>query len=445
MKTSDIYRRRIDLVLMGSKRLRMISLVLFYLTQGFPLGLFNIAIPAWMASQGVGAGEIAAVVATSALPWSLKLANGFILDRYAYLPMGRRRAWIIGAQFALVLALIAGALLQPAAQDIAILSILGFIANAAVTFQDVGIDSLAVDIMPEEERAGASGIMCGAQFLGVGLTSASAGWLLSSYGIAACFAGVAIIPALVMVFAIVIREREGEKLLPWTSGTSHPHNLGLQVEAWWPLLKESGRAVLTPLSLLLLPLLFVRIMPKGSFEVFHPVMFQQRGGWTAAEFTGFMSSLALLGGVFGMLAGGYCVQRAGAQRMVAGVMLSGAACFIAMALVEPYWGDQRLLIGFAITMKVIDVLAMAALITLAMQMCSPAVAATQFTIYMAISNFGSPVGAALAAWTTGIGHPALLYGSLAVIWTAASVIALGVKFSAKATNAVGYQLSLAAD
>jgi PAT family beta-lactamase induction signal transducer AmpG len=78
-------------------------------------------------------------------------------------------------------------------------------------------------------------------------------------------------------------------------------------------------------------------------------------------------------------------------------------------------------------------------------MCSPAVAATQFTIYMAISNFGSPVGAALAAWTTGIGHPALLYGSLAAIWTAASVIALGVKFSAKATNAVGYQLALAAD
>ena len=178
MKTSDIYGRRIDLVLIGSKRLRMISLVLFYLTQGFPLGLFNIAIPAWMASQGVGAGEIAAVVATSALPWSLKLANGFILDRYAYLPMGRRRAWIIGAQFALVLALIAGALLQPAAQDIAILSILGFIANAAVTFQDVGIDSLAVDIMPEEERAGASGIMCGAQFVGVGLRWGCAGWLL---------------------------------------------------------------------------------------------------------------------------------------------------------------------------------------------------------------------------------------------------------------------------
>lgn len=423
----------------------MLALVLLYLTQGFPLGLFNIAIPAWMASQGVGAGEIAAVVATAALPWSLKLANGFILDRYTYLPMGRRRAWIIGAQCALVLALVAGALLQPAAQDVAILSALGFFANAAATVQDVGIDSLAVDIMPEEERAGASGIMCGAQFLGVGLTSASAGWLLSSYGLAACFAGVAIIPALVMVFAIVILEREGEKLLPWTSGASHPHNLGLQVEAWWPLLKQSGRAVLTPLSLLLLPLLFVRIMPKGSFEVFHPLMFQQRGGWSAAEFTGFMSSLALLGGVFGMLAGGYCVQRAGAQRMVAGVMASGAACFLAMALAEPYWGDQRLLIGFAITMKVIDVLAMAALITLAMQMCSPAVAATQFTIYMAVSNFGSPVGAALAAWATGIGHPSLLYGSLAVIWAVASAIALGVNFSASATNAVDYQLALAAD
>ena len=104
MKNSDISGQFIDLVLTDSKRLRVMALVLLYLTQGFPLGLFNIAIPAWMASQGVGAGEIAAVVATSALPWSLKLAKGFILDRYAYLPMGRRRAWIIGAQFALVMA-----------------------------------------------------------------------------------------------------------------------------------------------------------------------------------------------------------------------------------------------------------------------------------------------------------------------------------------------------
>lgn len=432
-------------VLNDSKRLRIVTLVLFYLTQGFPLGLFYIAIPAWMASQDVGPGEIAAVVAASALPWSLKLVNGFILDRYTYLPMGRRRVWIIGAQGVLVLSLVAGALLQPEAGDIAVLSLLGFFANAAVTFQDVGIDSLAVDIMPEEERAGASGIMCGAQFLGMGLTSTGAGWLLSSHGVAACFAGAGVIPGLVMVFAMLIRERAGERLLPWTSGASHPHNLSLQVEAWWPLLRESGRAVLTPLSLLLLPLLFVRAMPIGALEVFHPVMFQERGGWTAANYTSFMSTLALFGGMFGMFAGGFLVQRVGAQRMLAGVLLVAAAFHIAMALSEPHWSDQRLLIGFAIILKVADVLFMVASVTLAMQMCSPAVAATQFTIYMAVSNFGRPVGAALAASITGSGHPALLYGALAAIWATASVIALMVRFSEKPQAPFHEQYALAAD
>ena len=34
----------------------------------------------------------------TALPWTLKLVNGFIMDRYTFLAMGRRRIWIIGAQ-----------------------------------------------------------------------------------------------------------------------------------------------------------------------------------------------------------------------------------------------------------------------------------------------------------------------------------------------------------
>jgi len=66
----------------------------------------------WMAANGESTTSVAAVVGASTLPWTLKLINGFLIDRYTFLPMGRRRAWIIGAQGLIVLILLAGAALS---------------------------------------------------------------------------------------------------------------------------------------------------------------------------------------------------------------------------------------------------------------------------------------------------------------------------------------------
>ncbi|WP_305095913.1 hypothetical protein [Croceibacterium aestuarii] len=43
-----------------------------------------------------------------------------------------------------------------------------------------------------------------------------------------------------------------------------------------------------------------------------------------------------------------------------------------------------------------------AMIPLAMQVCTPSVAATQFTIYMALANFGRPIGAWIVATANSI-------------------------------------------
>ena len=69
-----------------------------YFAQGIPYGLMNIAVPAWLASQGVGAGEIASFLAIIILPWAFKLLSGPLMDRYQFLAMGRRRPWVLGAQ-----------------------------------------------------------------------------------------------------------------------------------------------------------------------------------------------------------------------------------------------------------------------------------------------------------------------------------------------------------
>jgi PAT family beta-lactamase induction signal transducer AmpG len=140
------------LILSESKVLRFITVCIFYLNQGVGLGFFGFVLPAWLAANGASIGQIATVVSVTGLPWSLKFASGFLIDRYTFLPMGRRRIWIVGAQIVMVAIMIIAAVLSPDPTEIALLAALGFGVNLAVAFQDVGIDALAVDIMINTTR-----------------------------------------------------------------------------------------------------------------------------------------------------------------------------------------------------------------------------------------------------------------------------------------------------
>ena len=241
--------------------LRLATVFIFYIFQGLPMGMFYFGVPAYMAGAGASAGEIAAVVGAFSLPWTLKLVNGFFMDRYTFLPMGRRRVWIIGSQAAMVTVLLAGAVLAPEARDVALISALAFAVSMATTFQDVAIDSLVVDIMDENDQAKAGGIMFGAQILGMSLATAASGFLLEHYGSRAAFGAGALVLSGGVVFALLLRERPGERRWPWSEGQSHPRNLEIRIDAWLPLLKQSLTAILGAGSLLIIPFLLVRNVP----------------------------------------------------------------------------------------------------------------------------------------------------------------------------------------
>ncbi len=381
------------LVLSQSRRLRLFTLFILYVGQGMPIGLFWFAIPAWMAANGASVADVGSVIALTALPWSLKFVNGFFMDRYTYLPMGRRRAWLLGSQGAMIACLVTAILLNPGVTDVALLGGIGFAVNMATTFQDVAVDGLAVDIMEEDERARGSGMMFGGQAIGIAAATALTGAVIGTYGAPAAYAIVALLIGALCVYILSFNERDGERRFPWSKGTSHPRNLAIQAEAWWPVLRSTFVSLTKLPSVLWVPVLFGRGIFYGGLTGATPMIGSNFLGWNEAQISGLTASAGLIAGVLCLTLGGWLGDKFGAKRTAIGWLFVQLAVVSIMYFSVDQWSDERLFMAFVYAWVSLDFLLTVACLPISMRLCDVSVAATQFTIYMALSNFGISFGA----------------------------------------------------
>ena len=381
------------LILSQSRRLRLFTLFILYVGQGLPIGLFWFAIPAWMAANGAPAVDVGSVLALTALPWSLKFVNGFFMDRYTYLPMGRRRIWLLGAQSVMILSLLVAVLLNPGVSDVAILGAIGFVVNAATTFQDVAVDGLAVDIMEEDERSRGSGMMFGGQSIGIASATALTGAVIGTYGAPAAYAIVAGLIFVLCVYIAIFKEREGERRMPWSEGGAHARNLAIQAGAWWPILKSTFVSLTKLTSLLWVPVLFGRGILYGGMTGATPLIGANYVGWDETQISSLTAAAGLVAGILCLTLGGWLGDKFGAKRTAIVWLLAQITMCSVMYTSVQNWGDQSFFMAFVYVWIALDLLLTVACLPISMRLCDPKVAATQFTIYMAISNFGISFGA----------------------------------------------------
>ena len=163
---------KINWVLAESSRMRYAACSSMYFAQGIPYGLMNIAVPAWLASQGVGASQIASFLAVIILPWAFKLLSGPLMDRYQFLAMGRRRPWVLGAQLGMTLSFFGLVLVDNPVEQIGLLMILGLIINVFAATQDVAVDGMSIDLTPTQEHGRLNAFMGFGKSIGWATTSA---------------------------------------------------------------------------------------------------------------------------------------------------------------------------------------------------------------------------------------------------------------------------------
>lgn len=151
--------------LLATRTGRLVAFFLLYVTEGIPLGLTAVAAATQMRRQGLGPVEIGGFVGSLYLPWAFKWMAGPFVDTFTSDRFGRRRFWILLTQVGMVLTLLASMPIDFVA-NLALMTGVIFVHNMFAATQDVAIDALAVDVLPEDERGVANGFMFAGASLG---------------------------------------------------------------------------------------------------------------------------------------------------------------------------------------------------------------------------------------------------------------------------------------
>jgi PAT family beta-lactamase induction signal transducer AmpG len=410
-----------------SRLLRLVYFYSFYGAQGVSIGLFTFAIPAWLAADGASVAQVGTVVGAAMFPWGIKFLKGFFVDRFAWLPMGRRRAWIIGSQLGLLAAFAVLAVANPGVNDLALISGLAFGVNLIVNFQDVSVDGLAADIVPRDERGRTAGVMFGGQAIGIAVTSAVTGWLLVHYGMRGAALACMVYVVAVLVLAASCRERAGERLLPWTRGEASPEAAAVYVGAWRPLFARTYRAMARRECLLLWSASFAFGAAYGMSLSVLPAIATQRAGFSAAEYGAMTGTVNLLVGIACLLLFGHIADRVGPLRMYRTSLVIVLVACIAMFIAEPLWAG-----ALPVTLMLIAFLTLRMLLNvpynaMALGLSNPAVAATQVTLFNSASNLAMSLVGFLLGPLDRAGGPAAVVACMAVFAGVSLALALTIR------------------
>ncbi|MEM6858631.1 MAG: MFS transporter [Pseudomonadota bacterium] len=366
------------------KAARFAAVIILYFMQGVPVGLGLIAVPAWLAANGATPVQVGAMVATSFLPWTLKLVNGLIMDRFAFKPMGRRRGWILAAQALMTLTLITLAVAAPGPQEIFAITVFLFVLNVCATFNDVAVDGMVVDVAPEAERPLLNSLMFAGQAFGFAATGFIAGVFLAEGSIATVGATLGGFVLVASTFVALFRERPGERLLPWTSGEASIECIERQQGAMWPIIKGVVVSTFKPLTLLFLIAMSLAMGTGSYIDAVASTLSVQQLGWSSDEYSGFTSAISLVAAILCVVLGAPTVKAFGLRNALILVFCLHIAAASFGAATLSGWDGNNLFALTAFLQLLAHMFTLVFGCVWLMHLCDPKIAASQFALFNAV-------------------------------------------------------------
>jgi PAT family beta-lactamase induction signal transducer AmpG len=357
--------------------LRLFTLCVLYVAQGIPWGFMATTLPPYLAERGVNAESVGMVLAMTTLPYAFKWVWGPIVDAFTIPALGRRRPWILFAQLMMAATVITMIAIPDLTRDIELLVWMIMIHTIFNSLQDVAVDALAIDLLQDDERGRANGAMYASKYLGGMIGGAGMATAIAWFGLRTALIGQAAILLAIMLVPFLVRERAG----PPPQRTPF-----LQV------LRSLAEAFTLRTTVIVAVLMLVVHLATHMLITVSSVLFTKRLGWRDTELTWLTGGIALFIGFGGSVVAGLLADVIGRRRMAAIASLTMGAGWLVFSLTEPWWPYELFVYGITILEALCQSFLSVALIALCMDVSWPRVAATQFTAYMAFSNFSSTIG-----------------------------------------------------
>jgi len=402
--------------LLATPRGRLAAFFFLYVTEGIPLGFAATAVATQLRRQGVGPAEIGAFVGSFYLPWAFKWAFGPFIDVFASDRLGRRRGWIIVTQVLMALTLMSTVVLK-LPQQLALFTVILLLHNSFGAMQDVAIDALAVNTLAEHERGLANGLMFAGAAIGQAVGGSGVLFLSGVTGFQPTFFFVAGSILAVTLF-VVLPMREAPSARRHTEGPSRwrvavQEMRGFAVESFRSFLGTRGAFFGLAFALLPSGAMCLGLALQSNLAVELGLDDDQvalLNLWASIIQAGFM------------VLGGYLSDRFGRRRTLAVYLASMSlpVLYLMWVLQQHGWvmpvsqgAADRVVPAALVTALWIATLTYSVALGLMygtrsaifMDVTNPAVAATQFTAYMALLN----LAIAYSATWQGIAIEALGY------------------------------------
>ncbi|MBI4666339.1 MAG: MFS transporter [Nitrospinae bacterium] len=353
-----------------NRRVAAVSILGF--SSGLPLAMTGSSLQAWMTVAGVDLTSIG-LFGLVALPYTVKFLWAPLMDRFAPLPLGRRRGWIAFTQLALAALMVLMSFAAPDETPFALAALALSLAFMSAS-QDIVIDAYRTDILRERERGAGVAVFVTMYRLAMITSGAMALIAADRFGWPATFRMMAVIMAVQVAGTLLAPEPDGEIKPPRTLS-----------EAVWGPLKNYFSKDAAILTLALIVLYKLGDAYAGSLST----TFLLRGmEFTQTEVGAINKGFGLAATIAGSFLGGILMARMPLYRalMAFGILQAVSnLSYMALAVYGKNFGLLIFAIGFE---NFTGGMGSAAFVALLMALCDHRFSATQYAILSSLSALG---------------------------------------------------------
>ena len=382
------------MALIDNRKHRLILLPALYVAQGMPWGFMTIALISYLAERGIGDTQAGKLVGLALLPWTFKIVWAPLIDTVTIRSMGRRRSWIIGAEFLMAVSLLGFLTMGDLTGNLRLLGWMFFIHNCFASLQDVSTDALALDIVPPNEQGRTNGLMWGSKMVGKAIGGAGLAIVIDAWGLtAAVFVQLAVL-LLIMLFPLLMVEKPGDRRLPWSrpvGSDDSRQTTGENFRSFDKVVVDLLRSFSLRTTAVFLIFGVMHVAAQGIVEIVTKTLYTQQLKWSFVEVSQ-VAGLAVFVEMLGALGGGYLADRLGHRKVIATGLGGYGLLAIVFAIFPENWSTSWFAAGYLFLNPGILAFGIVGFFAMAMRLSWTKSAATMFTIYLTTANIGHVAG-----------------------------------------------------